>query len=80
MIDRHIEVLNKQINSLIDALAKLSRETALPDLVKMSYRSGFTSVAELALITAMLNAISQHVSAIEILQKDLLSASDQVGR
>jgi hypothetical protein len=74
----HVESLDKKITALSDALAKLGRGTTMADLLKIIRFPGYTTPAEFAFMAGMLNAVQTHVSAIESLQKDLLSASKAV--
>lgn len=76
---QHVEVLEKKITALSDALAKLGRGTTLADLIKIIHKPGWTTPAELAFASAMINAIQMHISAIETLQSEMLSASKIVG-
>jgi hypothetical protein len=79
MPDTHVEVLTKQITALSDALAKLGRGTTLAELLKIIHRPGWTTPAEFSFASALLNATQMHVSAIETLQREILSASKAVG-
>ena len=79
MTNKHIEALEKQITSLSDALAHLGRGTTLAELLKIIRHPGWTTPAEFAFSAAIFNAMQAHVSAIETLQKEMLSASKIVG-
>jgi hypothetical protein len=47
--------------------------------LKVIRRPGFTTPAEFAFLTAMLNAVQMHVTAIDTLQAEILTASKSVG-
>jgi hypothetical protein len=77
---KHVEVLTKQITDLSDALARLGHGTTLAELLKILRRPGWTTPAEFAFASALVKATQMHVTAIEALQKELLSASNMVAR
>ena len=76
----HVQTLEKQITALSDALAHLGRGTTLPELLKIIRNPGWTTPAEFAFASAILDAMQAHISAIEVLQKEMLSASRVVGK
>ncbi len=78
MTSPHKEALEKEITELSDALAHLGRGTTLGELIKIVRKPWFTTEAELAFLKAMLNAMRTQISAIEALQKEMLSASEAV--
>jgi hypothetical protein len=75
----HVEVLEKEISALSDALARLGRGTTGKDLLQIIRKPGWTTPAEFAFFQGMINAAQGHVAAIEVLQKDMLEASRAVG-
>ena len=77
---KHVERLEKQITALSDALAHLGRGTTLAELLKIIRNPGWTTPAEFAFATTILEEIRVHVAAIETLQKEMLSASKVVGK
>jgi hypothetical protein len=76
----HSQTLEKKITALSDALAHLCRGTSLAELLKIIRNPGWTTPAEFAFATAILDAMHVHVSAIETLQKEMLAASKVVGK
>lgn len=77
--NKHREMLEEKITAVSEAYYRLSRGTAMPDMLRIILRPGWTTPAEYALTTTALNAIGAHVSAIERLQTELLSAARIVG-
>lgn len=74
----HIAVLEKQISELSDALAHLGKGTSLRDLIKIIHQPGYTTPAEFKFTQAMVSGISNHVTAINGLTRDLVDAAQTV--
>ncbi|MBN8886234.1 MAG: hypothetical protein J0I77_10970 [Rudaea sp.] len=79
MSSDHVHILDKKISALSDALAKLGRGVTLAELLKIIRNPGWTTPAEFAFATALINAVHTHIAAIETLQGELLTASKSVG-
>ncbi len=77
--NEHLEMLEEKIITLSEAYFRLSRGSAMPDMLNIIHRPGWTTPAEYVFVTTVLNAIDAHVSAIERLQMELLSAARLVG-
>ncbi len=77
--NQHLEILEEKITALAEAYGRLSRGSAMADMLTLIHRPGWTTPAEYAFATTALNAIGAHVSAIERLQTELVSAARIVG-
>jgi hypothetical protein len=74
-----IERLNKQITDLSDTLAHLGKGSDLHDLLRIIVRPGWTTPAELAFATTIVDAMHNHAAALTKLSGQLLKASRLVG-
>lgn len=74
MPETHKLILDKQITALSDALAKLGTSTTWADVIKIIHHPGYTTPAEHAFTAALINAMQIHVSAVETLRNQMLSA------
>jgi hypothetical protein len=69
----------KTVTELSDALAHLGRGTSLRELILIIKRPGWTTPAELAFASSIVQNMTSQVAALERLQTDLLNASQMVG-
>ncbi len=76
--DEHIEVLDKKITELSDALAHLGKGTDLKELIRIIRFPGWTTIAELAFAVAIVDSMQLHVNALSHLNTQLLAASKLV--
>jgi hypothetical protein len=75
-----IERLQKQITDLSDTLAHLGKGSDLQDLLRIIVHPGWTTPAELALTTTIVDAMRSHAAALTALSGQLLKASRLVGK
>jgi hypothetical protein len=71
--------LEKSITALSDALAHLGRGTSLRELILIIKRPGWTTPAEFAFASSIVENMTSQVATLERLQADLLKASQMVG-
>lgn len=76
----HIDVLDKKINALSDALAHLGQGSALKELLRIIRFPGYTTPAEFAFSIAMLDSMALQTRMLEQMGDHLLSAAKQVGQ
>lgn len=76
----HIEVLEKKITALSDALAHLGQSTSLKELLRIIRFPGYTTPAEFAFSVAMLDAMAHQARLLEQMSEELLGAAKQVGQ
>ena len=76
--DNHVEVLDKKITELSDALAHLGKGTDLKELLRIIRFPGYTTPAEFALTVAVIDSMQAHVHALSNLSTRLLVASKLV--
>jgi hypothetical protein len=69
----------KSITELSDALAHLGRGTSLRELILIIKRPGWTTPAELAFASSIVESMTSQVALLERLQNDLLKGSQMVG-
>lgn len=69
----------KSITALSDALAHLGKGTSLRDLILIIKKPGWTTPAELAFASSIVETMTAQVSQLERLQTNLLNASKMVG-
>jgi hypothetical protein len=74
----HVEILNKKITDLSDALAHLGEGTDLKELIKIIRFPGWTTPAEFAFSVAIIDSMQFHVKALSKLNTQLLAASKLV--
>jgi hypothetical protein len=74
----HIRELDKKITALSDAMAHLGQGTSLKELLKVIRFPGYTTPAELALTTTILDGMQAHVGALARMETALLSASQKI--
>lgn len=75
---KHIHELEHTIRSLADQLAYLGRGHQLHELLHVIKWPGWTTPAEFAFVTAILENISSQVRLLERMQVDLVEASKKV--
>ena len=73
-----INVLDKKVTSISKALAKLSNQDDFKKLILEWRRPGWTTPAELIFVSAILNSLETHVSALTQLKSDLIKGSKAV--
>jgi len=76
--ENHVEVLDKKITELSDALAHLGKGTDLKELLRIIRFPGYTTPAEFALTVAIIDSMQSHVKALSSLNTQLLTASKLV--
>ncbi|HEX3126410.1 MAG TPA: hypothetical protein VH394_03705 [Thermoanaerobaculia bacterium] len=69
----------KSITELSDALAHLGKGTSLRELILIIKRPGWTTPAELAFASSIVETMASQVASLERLQGDLLKGSQMVG-
>ena len=71
--------LEKQITALSDALAKLNTPDDWKRLILILRRPGWTTLAELILVTAILDGMQVQAAALVGIKTQLLKGSEAVG-
>ena len=74
----HVNVLDKKITALSDALAHLGKGTDLKELLKIIRFPGWTTPAEFAFALGMLDSMQIHANALNSLNTQLLAAGKLV--
>ncbi len=74
-----IERLDKQVTELSDALAHLGRGTDLKELLRIIKNPGWTTPAELAFATTIVESMQNQVTTLNKLSTDLLKTGRLVG-
>ena len=69
----------KSITALSDALAHLGKGTSLRDLILIIRKPGWTTPAELAFASSIVETMTAQLTQLERLQTNLLKASRMVG-
>ena len=72
--DNHVEVLDKKITELSNALAHLGKGTDLSELIRIIRFPGYTTPAEWALHVAILDSMQAQVKVLANLNAQLLAA------
>jgi hypothetical protein len=75
----HVKLLDKKITDLSDILAHLGRGSDLIELIRIIRHPGWTTPAELAFSTAVLDAMHLHAKALQQLSEQMLAAGKLVG-
>lgn len=76
--DRHVEILDKKITELSDALATLGKGTDLKELIRIIRFPGWTTPAEFALSIAIIDSMHMQVHALTDLKSQLMAGSKLV--
>lgn len=76
--DRHVEILDKKITELSDALANLGKGTDLKELIRIIRFPGWTTPAEFALSIAIIDSMQLQVHALSDLKSQLMAGSKLV--
>ena len=76
----HIDVLDKKITALSDALAHLGQGATLKELLRIIRFPGYTTPAEYSFSVAMLDAMAHQTRMVEQMGEQLLEAAKQVGQ
>jgi hypothetical protein len=74
-----LKKFEKSITALSDALAHLGKGTSLRELILIIKRPGWTTPAEFAFASSIVENMTSQVASLERLQGDLLKASQMVG-
>ncbi len=74
----HTAVLDKKITALSDALAHLGKGTDLRELLRIIKNPGWTTPAEFAFATTILDSMQEQVTQLERMSGNLLEASKRV--
>ena len=74
----HVEVLDKKITELSDALAHLGKGGDLKELIRIIRFPGYTTPAEFAFSVAIIDSMQAHVTTLNNLNTQLLAASKLV--
>jgi hypothetical protein len=73
-----IAKLDKKISALSNVLAKLGKGTSLKDLILIIRKPGWTTPAELAFTTAMLDAVTAQAVQLDRLSNAMVKAAKKV--
>jgi hypothetical protein len=76
--DRHVQHLEKKIDALTGQLAALGNAQHLKELLLIIHRPGWTTIAEVAFVNAILDNIGAQVHTLDRLQAELVAASRKV--
>jgi len=76
---RHIQVLDKKVTELSDALAHLGKGTDLKELLRIIRKPGWTTPAELTFAVSIVDTLQVQVRGVEHLCSQLLEGARQVG-
>jgi hypothetical protein len=76
--DRHVQHLEKKIEALIDQLAALGNAQHLKELIRIIHQPGWTTVAEVAFVNAILDNIGAQAHVLDRMQAELVAASRKV--
>ena len=79
MPKNHIEILDKKITALSDALAHLGRGTTWKELLKIIHNPGYTTPAEFLFTQALIDAAQVHVNAMSSIETQIIEGAKQVG-
>lgn len=74
----HVAELDKKITALSDALAHLGKGTDLRELLRIIKNPGWTTPAEFAFATTILDSMHEQVNQLGRTSTKLLEASKQV--
>ena len=74
----HVKILDRKITDLSNALAHLGKGTDLKELIKIIRFPGWTTPAEFAFATALIDSMQAHANALDSLNTQLLAASKLV--
>lgn len=74
----HVAELDKKITALSDALAHLGKGTDLRELLRIIKNPGWTTPAEFAFATTILDSMHEQVNQLSKTSTKLLEASKQV--
>lgn len=74
-----LKKFEKSISALSDALAHLGKGTSLRDLILIIRKPGWTTPAELAFASSIVENMTSQVAQLERMQANLLKASKMVG-
>ena len=75
-----IVALEARLNQLADKMASLGNRQTLMDLVPVIHRPGWTTLAEMAFATGIVEAMVKHADAFAELQGALMKGSNAVGK
>ncbi|GAB2849371.1 hypothetical protein GCM10027277_16950 [Pseudoduganella ginsengisoli] len=76
----HIDVLDKKITALSDALAHLGKGESLKELLRIIRFPGYTTPAEFAFTASILDGMAMQIRLLETTGEHLLAAAKQVGQ
>ena len=76
----HANSLAPKIRRLQESMNKLTSENRAEQLLQIIHRPGWTTPQEAQLVHAMLDALTQHVDAVETAHRALVAASEGIGR
>lgn len=81
MADPHIKELEVKITELSDLLAKLHSggTTSKEEFWRIIHGGGWTTPAEFAFTSIVIDAMKSHMLSIQSLQRDLITAAKKVG-
>jgi hypothetical protein len=78
MEKHHIEHIEKKINELHKSLIALGSQDPVPALIPIIHKPGWTSVAEEAFVTGILDAMLSQTKTLSELKQVLLSGVNKV--
>ena len=78
--DDHVKILDKKITELSDALAHLGKGTDLKELLRIIRFPGWTTPAELAFVSTILDTMHTQAKAIAGLSSQLLAGGKLVAK
>jgi hypothetical protein len=74
----HVDVLEKKVTELSSALAMLGKGTDLKELIHVIHGPGWTTLAEFAFATTLLEEMQGHANAIARLSSQIIATSKLV--
>jgi hypothetical protein len=78
MTAKHVLVIDKKVTALSDALANLGKGTDLKELLRIIRFPGWTTPAEFAMMSAMLDSMNAQAAQLQKFQSAMLGAAKKV--
>lgn len=75
-----LENLERGLRQFDHSLMRLVERKSVEELIRIIKRPGWTTPAEFALVSAVVQALQHQVNAMAELQQKLVAAADRIGR
>lgn len=75
----HIKELEPKIRKIQDHITRMAKENQSDLLLQIIHRPGWTSIAEVLFVTAMLDSVTQQLEAADKAHRILVSIAEKVG-